>query len=38
MNEEPVNEEDMDQAINQEHDTAFTEDQVRKFRELSNSP
>ena len=29
------NEEDMDQALNQEHDTAFTEEQVRKFKELS---
>ena len=38
MNEDAGNEEEMDQALNQEHDMAFTEEQVRKFKELSNSP
>jgi DNA replication licensing factor MCM4 len=35
---EDGNEEDMDQALNQQHDVNFTDEQVRKFRELANSP
>ena len=32
------NQEDNDLALNQQHDSAFTEEQLRKFRELAASP
>lgn len=35
---EPMNEEDMDQALNQEHDSHFTEEQVKKYRDFSKDP
>lgn len=33
-----MNEEEMDQGLNQNHDENFTEDQVRKYKEFAASP
>lgn len=36
--EEPLDDEEQDQGLNNEHDAGFSEEQIKKFKELSQNP